>query len=176
MGPSGAGKTSLLNILAQRVRRFKADAILVNGKPVTKSFRSLSAFVQQDDVLMGNLTVHEVLTYAAFLRLPATVSPKEKMQRVEDIIVELGLEKCRKTRVGFPGLSKGISGGERKRLSIGVELLTSPSILFLDEPTTGLDSKTALNIVQTIRKLALAGRSVVVCTSFLLYFILLIII
>lgn len=136
MGPSGAGKTSLLNILAQRVRKFKGS-ILVNGKDDAKTlrqFRSASAFVQQDDVLIGNLTVREVLVYAAMLRLPTTMSWSEKSKRIQDVIDELGLTKCENTKVGVPGFTKGISGGERKRLSIGIELLTSPSVLFLDEP------------------------------------------
>jgi ABC-type multidrug transport system ATPase subunit len=111
------GKTSLLNILAQRVKDFDGD-ILCNGEPVGKSFRSLSAFVQQDDVMMGNLTVREVLRYAALLRLPSSISIKEKLQRVDEIMDELGLTNAADTKVGVPGISKGISGGERKRLAV----------------------------------------------------------
>lgn len=158
MGPSGAGKTSLLNILAQRVKASEGE-ITVNGQNVEKSFRGLSAFVQQDDVLMGNLTVREVMRYAALLRLDLPL--KEKMARIDQILDELGLTKCADTVVGIPGFKKGISGGERKRLSIAIELLTEPSVLFLDEPTTGLDAKTALNVMDTIIKIARNGRAVV---------------
>lgn len=176
MGPSGAGKTSLLNILAQRVRRY-TGSLVVNGKEndkySLKRLKTAVAFVQQDDVLMGNLKVREALIYAAMLRLPSSVSIPEKMKKVDQVIDELGLTKCKYTKIGVPGFSKGISGGERKRLSIAIELLTGPSILFLgmcdffclhfaiDEPTTGLDAKTALNIMETIDKLAKSGRAVV---------------
>jgi ABC-type multidrug transport system ATPase subunit len=160
MGPSGAGKTSLLNILAQRVKQTEGT-ITVNGQDVGKSFRALSAFVQQDDVMMGNLTVREMLRYAALLRLDSKIPLKVKMQKIDDILDELGLTKCADTVIGVPGMKKGISGGERKRLSIALELLTEPSILFLDEPTTGLDAKTALNVVETITKIARRGRAVI---------------
>ncbi|KAL9647271.1 hypothetical protein ABK040_012622 [Willaertia magna] len=160
MGPSGAGKTSLLNILAQRVSP-TAGEVRANGSKISKSFRSLSAFVQQDDVLMGNLTVRETLRYAAMLRLDSSIPVKEKMRRVDAIMTELGLAKAADTVVGIPGITKGISGGERKRLCIAIELLTEPSVLFLDEPTTGLDSKTSLNVMKTIIKLAKHGRTVI---------------
>jgi ABC-type multidrug transport system ATPase subunit/ABC-type multidrug transport system permease subunit len=164
MGPSGAGKTSLLNILAQRVRNYQGS-LIINGKENDKTairrLKASIAFVQQDDVLMGNLNVREALVYAALLRLPSSMTLREKLERVDQVIDELGLTKCKYTKIGVPGFSKGISGGERKRLSIAIELLTGPSILFLDEPTTGLDAKTALNIMETIDKLAKSGRAVV---------------
>ena len=118
------------------------------------------SFVQQDDVMLANLTVYETLRYAALLRVPKT-KYKAKMKLVNSIIGELGLEGCRNTKVGKAGVSKGISGGERKRLAIGVELLSRPSILFLDEPTTGLDASAALHVMETIQKVALKGRTVV---------------
>jgi ABC-type lipoprotein export system ATPase subunit len=142
MGPSGAGKTSLLNVLAQRTKG--KGQIMINGQNAGKSFRGLSAFVQQDDVLMANLKVKEALRYAALLRLGPEVSFKEKARRVRAVAEELGLVKCMDTYIGAPGIRKGISGGERKRLCIAIELLSEPSVLFLDEPTSGLDAKTAL--------------------------------
>lgn len=138
--------------------------ILVNGSPVTKKFKSVSAYVQQDDILNGNLTVFECLFFTALLRLPSQYSYAEKRQICHDIIDELGLRHCMQTKIGIPGVSKGISGGERKRVSIAVEMLTSPSVLFLDEPTSGLDSKTALSIMTTIIKLAKNQNRTVVCT------------
>ncbi|KAG2387158.1 hypothetical protein C9374_001490 [Naegleria lovaniensis] len=160
MGPSGAGKTSLLNILSQRVKP-TSGSLLANKTKAGKAFRSISAFVQQDDVLLPNLTVRETLRYAALLRLDSSLPNSSKMERVDVIMQELGLSKVADTIVGLPGLSKGISGGERKRLCIAIELLTEPSVLFLDEPTTGLDAKTSLNVIQLINRLAQHGRSVV---------------
>jgi len=160
MGPSGAGKTSLLNILAQRVKRFQGS-VMVNGKNIGSKFRRVAAFVQQDDILMGNLTVKETLNYAAQLRLPTSMSRKEKNAIVNSVIAELGLDHAVNTRIGVPGISKGLSGGEKKRCSIAVELLVNPSIIFLDEPTSGLDARTAMNIVETIVALARRGRTIV---------------
>jgi len=91
----------------------------------------------QEDTLLGNLTPKELITYAAQLRLPRSMSRKQKKQRVEAVLSTLGLERCQNTRVGTPGQKRGISGGERRRVSIGLELITNPNILFLDEPTSG---------------------------------------
>jgi len=160
----GAGKTSLLYILAHRVRNFTGEIIInkqSNNSKALKQFRAQSAFVQQDDILMGNLKVREALIYSAMLRLPSSMSIKERIQIVDNVLDEVGLKKAANTLIGVPGFSKGISGGERKRLSIAMELLTGPSVLFLDEPTTGLDARTALNVIQTIDKLARSGRTVV---------------
>ncbi len=101
----------------------------------------IAAYIQQDDILMQILTVKECLMFAAKLKLSGTY--EQKVQRVDRIIDELKLNKCQNTKIGGE-LFKGISGGERKRTSIGVELITNPSLIFLDEPTTGLDSFTAL--------------------------------
>eukprot|EP01080_Neovahlkampfia_damariscottae_P006471 gene6471-10477_t len=162
MGPSGSGKTSLLNILAQRVQK-TSGSIKINNTEVTKSFKTVSAYVQQDDILNGNLTVFECLMFTALLRIPG-YSFAEKARRVNDVIAELGLNHTKFTKIGIPGVSKGISGGERKRVSLAVEMLTSPSVLFLDEPTSGLDAKTALNIIETINKLAKRQNRTVICT------------
>eukprot|EP00761_Pharyngomonas_kirbyi_P004435 gb/GECH01004440.1/.p1 GENE.gb/GECH01004440.1/~~gb/GECH01004440.1/.p1 ORF type:complete len:738 (+),score=196.21 gb/GECH01004440.1/:1-2214(+) len=163
MGPSGAGKSTLLNILSQRVTKYTGE-IYTNNTKRTKSFRSLAAYVQQDDVLLGNLTVRETLQYSALMRLnPKDYTYKQKMERVEKVIRQLGLSKVAKTKVGIPGLVRGVSGGERKRVNIGVELITNPSVLFLDEPTSGLDAKTAFDVMKTITKLSKQGRTVI-CT------------
>ncbi|KAJ7562979.1 hypothetical protein O6H91_03G091500 [Diphasiastrum complanatum] len=117
-------------------------------------------FVTQDDVLFPHLTVRETLMYAALLRLPKSLNKQQKIQRADEIIVELGLERCRDTIIGGPFL-RGVSGGERKRVCIGHEILIDPSLLFLDEPTSGLDSTIALRIVQLIQSIAQGGRTVV---------------
>jgi len=94
------------------------------------------------------MTVRECLEFSAKLKLPGSVD--QKIKRVDDIIKELGLIKCQNTKIGG-ALIKGVSGGERKRCSIGVELITDPKLIFLDEPTTGLDSFTATNLMETFR-------------------------
>lgn len=121
-----------------------------------------TGFVSQDDVLYPHLTVLETLVYTALLRLPKSLTKDEKMEQAEVIIAELGLSRCRNTAVGGGGaLFRGISGGERKRVSIGQEMLVNPSLLLLDEPTSGLDSTSAQRIVSVLRGLARGGRTVV---------------
>lgn len=91
--------------------------------------------------MFENLTVRETLEYAALLRLPSSMTREQKWNRVDQVIRELGLAKCENTRIGSPDV-RGISGGERKRVSIGIELVTQPRLIFLDEPTSGLDAFT----------------------------------
>eukprot|EP01137_Pigoraptor_chileana_P033009 Opistho-2@23286 len=161
MGTSGAGKTSFLNVLAGRHVQGVVDGqILLNGEPRSKMFKRQSAYVEQDDLLFPNLTVRETFTYTALLRLPRKLTKEEKVQRAMDVITELGLLSCIDTRIGNEA-NRGISGGERKRTSIGVELITNPRMLFLDEPTSGLDSFTAFHIMESVRELANAGRAVI---------------
>ena len=123
-----------------------------------KGFSALSAYVQQDDILFQTMTVRECLEFAAKLKFKGTL--QQQLQRVDDIIKELRLNKCQNTKIGGP-LIKGVSGGERKRCSIGVELITDPSLIFLDEPTTGLDSFTATSVCETLGELAASGRTVI---------------
>jgi ABC-type multidrug transport system ATPase subunit len=106
-----------------------------------------------------SLTVWETLGYAAALRLPRGMSAAQRAERVEAVLLALGLTKCRHTIIGG-FFRRGISGGERKRVSIGHELLINPAILMLDEPTSGLDSTTALHLLVTLRQLALGGRAI----------------
>eukprot|EP01097_Dermamoeba_algensis_P008191 TRINITY_DN535_c0_g2_i1.p1 TRINITY_DN535_c0_g2~~TRINITY_DN535_c0_g2_i1.p1 ORF type:complete len:502 (-),score=110.74 TRINITY_DN535_c0_g2_i1:891-2396(-) len=116
----------------------------------------------QDDVLLGNLTVRETLLYCAKLRLPSSISDTEKEKTVARIIKQLGLTRCAANRVGDQ-MTRGISGGERKRASIGIELVTDPGILFLDEPTSGLDAANALSVVKHLINLTHQGKTVI-CT------------
>ena len=149
MGASGAGKTSLMNAISDRIAKSKTSIltgdIKVNDSyPLTqKLFGSCASYVMQDDVLFAYFTVREALTFAARLRLKVPI--KEQDERVNNLILKLGLTKCQDTIVGSV-LKKTISGGERKRTSIGVELITDPSVILLDEPTSGLDSFMAKNI------------------------------
>ena len=166
MGGSGAGKSTLLNTLAGRI----ADTttltgdILVDGHPRNMAnWRIQCAYVEQDDIMYRNLTVFETLRYSALLRLPSSVSPAEKLERVNHVIATLGLNGCRDTIIGDT-VNRGISGGERKRVSIGIELVTNPQILFLDEPTSGLDAFNALNLITTLKKLAVEQNKIILMT------------
>ena len=112
--------------------------------------------------MLATLTPREAITFSANLRIPDSLADQRE-QRIEEVLDELNLRKCQDTQVGAPGLKRGISGGERKRVAIGVEMVTNPSLLFLDEPTTGLDSFTAKQVIENLRKLAASGRTIV-CT------------
>ncbi|XP_038903752.1 ABC transporter G family member 22 isoform X4 [Benincasa hispida] len=161
MGPSGSGKTTLLNLLGGRLIRSTAGgSITYNDQPYNKFLKSRIGFVMQEDVLFPHLTVKETLRYAALLRLPCTLTKEQKEKRAIDVIYELGLERCQDTMIGG-SFVRGVSGGERRRVSIGNEILVNPSLLFLDEPTSGLDSTTALRIVQILHEIAEAGKTVV---------------
>ena len=117
-------------------------------------------YVVQDDILSGTLTVRENLMFSANLRLSSDVSLAERENRVEKIIDELGLRSCADTRIGTEFL-RGVSGGERKRTCIGMELVLQPKLLFLDEPTTGLDASTARNVMQCLNQLSKCGRTII---------------
>jgi ABC-type multidrug transport system ATPase subunit len=121
------------------------------------SYSHYIGYVQQDDILMQSMSVKECLIFAARMKLPKEV---DKEERVQELLDSLKLNKCADTKIGGP-LLKGISGGERKRTSIGVELITNPNLIFLDEPTTGLDSFTATNVIEVLRDLAASGRTVI---------------
>eukprot|EP01113_Clastostelium_recurvatum_P019864 TRINITY_DN2352_c0_g1_i2.p1 TRINITY_DN2352_c0_g1~~TRINITY_DN2352_c0_g1_i2.p1 ORF type:complete len:993 (+),score=221.18 TRINITY_DN2352_c0_g1_i2:230-3208(+) len=153
-GASGAGKTTFIDILAGRKNTgiVKGD-VYVNNEPRNKAFKRISGYVTQDDVMLGTLTVREHLAYTAMLRLPCTMPYDAKMERVDQVMEELGIAHIAGSRIGTQ-TSRGISGGEKKRLAVATELLIDPSILFLDEPTSGLDSHTASSLIRTLSELA----------------------
>ena len=137
MGPSGSGKSSLLDILADRKdRQGLKGEILLNGQSQGSDFKYRVGYVVQDDIVCGSLTVRENLMFSANVRLSTKLTSKEKSTIVDDVIGQLGLEKCANSTVGSD-FKRGISGGERKRTNIGMELVLSPDVLFFDEPTTG---------------------------------------
>ena len=137
MGPSGSGKSSLLDVLADRKDRGGLEGeILLNGQVQGSDFKYRVGYVVQDDLVCGSLTVRENLLFSANVRLPTNLTSQEKSTIVDDVIAQLGLEKCANATVGTD-FKRGISGGERKRTNIGMELVLSPDVLFLDEPTTG---------------------------------------
>ncbi|GAA6231592.1 ATP-binding cassette sub-family G member 8 [Lates japonicus] len=162
IGSSGCGKTSLLDIITCRDEggTMTCGQILINGKPNTPQLVKKSiAHVRQDDRLLPHLTVRETLMFVAKLRLPTHFTQAQRDQRVDDVIAELRLRQCAHTRVGNDYV-RGVSGGERRRVSIAVQLLWNPGILILDEPTSGLDSFTAHNLVITLSRLARGNRLV----------------
>lgn len=120
----------------------------------------LKAYVTQEDVLLGTLTVKETISYSAHLRLPTSMSKEEVNSIIDGTIIEMGLQDCADRLIGNWHF-RGISGGEKKRLSIALEILTRPRLLFLDEPTSGLDSASAFFVVQTLRNVARDGRTVI---------------
>ncbi|TPX58866.1 hypothetical protein PhCBS80983_g02858 [Powellomyces hirtus] len=163
MGGSGSGKTTLLNALAGRVNGAQtAGTVSMNGDPA-KAYIATGrvAYVQQNDQLLPYLTVRETLRYAARLRLPNDMSREDKYKLVENVILELGLKECADTIIG-DDRRKGCSGGEKRRVSVGVQLLLNPSVIFMDEPTTGLDAFTSLSLVETLVSLCRKGRTICV--------------
>ncbi|KAM7279320.1 hypothetical protein ACFE04_006454 [Oxalis oulophora] len=161
LGPSGSGKTTLLTALGGRLGEGKLTGkITYNNKHFTNLMKRNTGFVTQDDVLYPHLTVTETLVFTALLRLPNNFTSQEKKMHAEAVITQLGLTKCKNSIIGDPFL-RGVSGGERKRVSIGQEMLINPSLLLLDEPTSGLDSTTAQRIVSTLWDLATGGRTIV---------------
>ncbi|NWV65995.1 ABCG2 protein, partial [Malurus elegans] len=161
LGPTGSGKSSLLDVLAARKDPAGLSGeVLIDGIPQPPNFKCISGYVVQDDVVMGTMTVRENLQFSAALRLPSSISIKEKEERVTQIINELGLSNVADAKVGTE-LIRGVSGGERKRTNIGMELITEPPVLFLDEPTTGLDASTANAVLILLKKLSRRGRTII---------------
>ncbi|XP_034021031.1 broad substrate specificity ATP-binding cassette transporter ABCG2-like isoform X2 [Thalassophryne amazonica] len=161
MGATGSGKSSFLDVLAARKDPAGLSGeVLINGAPQPPNFKCLSGYVVQEDVVMGTLTVRENFRFSAALRLPSSISQKQKEQKVNDLIQELGLNKVADSRVGTQ-LIRGISGGEKKRTNIGMELIIDPPVLFLDEPTTGLDASTANSVLLLLKRMAKHGRTII---------------
>ena len=163
MGPSGSGKTSLLNVLSQRTFLMPGGktegSVRINGKIAERGdYGMLGAYVQQDDILVDVLTATELLEFACRMR---TQYNEEQIKKVVDNVIDrFGLEGCRNQQIGG-FMKRGISGGERKRVSISYELITEPSLLLLDEPTSGLDSSTAKCIVGLLKAETQRGMTIV---------------
>ena len=162
IGPSGSGKTTLVKILCG-ILAPDGGELEINGQHYSFDEYGVQlggriGLVPQDDVVHGELTVAQTMQYAAALRLPAGMGPSEKQGRILRILRELDLEHHANKRVGV------LSGGQRKRVNVAIELLASPAILFLDEPTAGLDSATERQLVECLKRLARQGRTVVVVT------------
>ena len=163
LGPSGAGKTTLIDILAGRpsVGHEVAGELRVNGRAMTSAeMRAVSGYVTQDDVLPGTSTVWEHLTFHGALRLPGNVERARLKAVIWQTMQDLGISKIAHSIIGDE-FTRGLSGGEKRRVSIATELLTSPGIMFLDEPTTGLDSTNAAKVVDILSGLGSIGVTVV---------------
>ncbi|KAI8826161.1 P-loop containing nucleoside triphosphate hydrolase protein [Fimicolochytrium jonesii] len=171
LGASGAGKSSLLNILMARglptgafLKTTQTGRILYKGMEIMQPAQvaSLCSLVVQDDHhLLPGLTARETLRYSALLRLPKEMSKPEKLMRADKVLLELGLKDCADRLVGGEGIAKGLSGGEKRRLSIGVQMLTNPAVLIIDEPTSGLDSFTSHNLILKLKEIATSGRTII---------------
>ncbi|KAF4142448.1 ABC-2 type transporter [Phytophthora infestans] len=159
MGPSGAGKSSLLDCISGRNKAVEGE-IMLNGQPWSDDTKRLASYVMQDDLFYQTITVKEHLVFQARLRMGKTYTEQQYMKRVDEVMEQLGLMKCRDTLIGGISL-RGISGGERKRLSFATEILTNPSILFVDEPTSGLDSFMAETVTAQLQQIAREGRTVI---------------
>ncbi|KAJ1402916.1 P-loop containing nucleoside triphosphate hydrolase [Sesbania bispinosa] len=163
MGPSGSGKTTLLNVLAGQLGASPwlhlTGLLEFNGKPRSKNPYKF-AYVRQEDLFFSQLTVRETLSLATELQLPNLSSAEERDEYVNNLLFKLGLISCADTNVGDAKV-RGISGGEKKRLSMACELLASPSVIFADEPTTGLDAFQAEKVMETLQQLAQDGHTVI---------------
>nr|XP_039270074.1 broad substrate specificity ATP-binding cassette transporter ABCG2-like [Styela clava] len=161
MGSTGSGKSSLLDVLANRKDPAWCEGnVLIDGQPIPRNFRNYSGYVTQNDLMVATISVRESLWFSANLRMPTTVSRVEKEEKIEKIIEDLGLSSCADTKIGND-IIRGISGGEKKRTSIALELILEPKILFLDEPTTGLDAATAWSVMMLLKKLGRQGHTIV---------------
>eukprot|EP00923_Selenidium_pygospionis_P056403 GHVN01098451.1.p1 GENE.GHVN01098451.1~~GHVN01098451.1.p1 ORF type:complete len:599 (-),score=28.85 GHVN01098451.1:222-2018(-) len=161
LGASGAGKTTLLNTIAGNTDGKISGSILVNGNKIKPSkMKRFSGFVLQEDILFETMTVRESLLMSATFRLPSETTMKEINGITDEILEKLLLLHCKDTIIGATN-NKGISGGEKKRTSIGMEMITNPTILFLDEPTSGLDTFTAYSVISKLNELSRQGRTVV---------------
>ncbi|KAL5740966.1 hypothetical protein ACOSQ2_030146 [Xanthoceras sorbifolium] len=162
IGASGSGKSTLIDALAGRIERESLKGtITLNGEAMeSRLLKIISAYVMQDDLLFPMLTVEETLMFSAEFRLPRSVSKQKKRARVQTLIDQLGLRSAAKTVIGDEG-HRGVSGGERRRVSIGINIIHDPILLFLDEPTSGLDSTSAFMVVKVLQRIARSGSIVI---------------
>ena len=158
MGASGAGKTTLLDILAARQKSGEISGELrIDGVDVLANsahYRALVGYVAQEDTLLPSLTVRQTLLYAARLKLPTAFSSKTIRRIIDELMAAMGITRCAHTIIGDGHSARGLSGGEKRRVSIAVEMVANPRILFLDEPTSGLDASNALRVMEAVSLLA----------------------
>ncbi|CAH8340207.1 unnamed protein product [Eruca vesicaria subsp. sativa] len=162
LGASGSGKSTLIDALANRISKDSLKgSITLNGEVLESRLQKvISAYVMQDDLLFPMLTVEETLMFSAEFRLPRSLSKTKKKARVQALIDQLGLRNAARTVIGDEG-HRGVSGGERRRVSIGIDIIHNPIILFLDEPTSGLDSTSAYMVIKVLQRIAQSGSIVI---------------
>ena len=166
MGPSGSGKTTLLNILSRRLTGSSVTGSqTLAGSPFDDAtLRAMSTYVEQEDHLIGSLTVQETIEFAAKLALPGHVTARQRRERTQDMLRDFGLTSVKDSKIGTP-LQRGISGGQKRRVTTASQLITLPRIIFLgtvvssartnlDEPTSGLDSTSSHEIISCLRNTA----------------------
>ncbi|OBA22637.1 P-loop containing nucleoside triphosphate hydrolase protein [Metschnikowia bicuspidata var. bicuspidata NRRL YB-4993] len=166
MGPSGSGKTTLLSVLSQRTTSFKnfditGDLHLGDEVVTSALLRGVSRFVEQEDHLLGCLTVKELIEFSIMMldKMPRD----ERKALVEKTVDFFGLTKQKSTIVGTP-VQKGLSGGQKRRLSVACQVVTKPSVLFLDEPTSGLDSTASFEVMNTLKKFAKEENVIIIAS------------
>jgi ABC-type multidrug transport system ATPase subunit/ABC-type multidrug transport system permease subunit len=166
IGPSGCGKSTLMNVLSGRMSKESiansklTGEVSLNGQIVDPTdYKQRFAYVMAEDALYATTTPREAFNFVCKLRLDK-LTPEQRSQRTEEMLKQLGLEKCADTYVGS-ALLKGISSGEKKRTAVGIELLPNPDVVFLDEPTTGLDSYTALELIRLVKHISNSGKTVI---------------
>ncbi|KAL6531484.1 drug-responsive transcription factor pdr3 [Orobanche minor] len=164
MGVSGAGKTTLLDVLSGRKTTGIVDGeIKLGGYPkIQSTFTRISAYCEQTDIHSPNVTVEESVIFSAWLRLDASIDKKTRYEFVREVLETIELDEIKDALVGLPGVN-GLSTEQRKRLTIAVELVANPSIIFMDEPTTGLDARAAAIVMRAVKNVANTGRTIV-CT------------
>lgn len=161
VGQSGGGKSTFVDAVAGYRPATPPSRVLVNDIDIYSNFdavRNDIGFVPQKDIIHMELTIYQALDYAAQLRMPADTSPEERQKRVMEVLADLDLTHRKDVQIS------GLSGGQQKRVSIGVELITKPGLFFLDEPTSGLDPGTETALMQLMRRLADQGRTIILIT------------
>lgn len=155
VGPSGAGKTTLLKVMSGFEKNVEGKLLYLSDKESKELNTPQIGYVPQENIIHDNLTLQQMLTYAAQLRLPKNMEKRDIQDRIEKVMKELELDSC------STQLIKKLSGGEKKRANLAVELLSDPQIFLLDEPTTGLDIYTELSLIKTLKKLSYEGKTVI---------------
>lgn len=160
VGGSGAGKTTFMKCISG-ITKPTSGTVLINGSELFSNYdvlKNLIGYVPQEDIVFDNLTLIDMLRYAANLRMPDDSTKKEKEQRINEVLKIVELEDKKNVMI------KNLSGGQRKRASISVELIADPKLFFLDEPTSGLDPGTERSIMKTLRKMADSGKTIILVT------------
>ena len=160
MGPSGGGKTSLINVLTGKASRTSGKIFVNDEECELSSFRKHIGFVPQEDIMLTDLTVEDILKLSAFIRLPKSWTKTEKLSQFSATIRILELENVQKSPVGDCDI-RGISGGQKKRVSVGIELVANPSLIIMDEPTSGLDATSANEVIKALKDIASHDRTII---------------